>query len=121
MLLNCGFATIKFSGNNPLERSVPPAMICPAGCTVPMLVVLRSRATAAKSPFAINVRNDAFSRNAWDPEIVVPTTPLRFSGEDAAVPYQPSSGLSADTAAILEERLSLDAKQIEELRAEQVL
>jgi formyl-CoA transferase len=53
--------------------------------------------------------------------IVVPTTPLRFGGEDAAVPYQPSAGLGADTAAILEERLSLDAKQVEELRTQQVL
>jgi crotonobetainyl-CoA:carnitine CoA-transferase CaiB-like acyl-CoA transferase len=33
--------------------------------------------------------------------IVVPTTPLRFGGEDAAVPYRPSAGLGADTAAIL--------------------
>jgi formyl-CoA transferase len=53
--------------------------------------------------------------------IVVPTTPLRFGGEDAAVPYRASAGLGADTAAILEERLSLDAKQVEELRAQQVL
>ena len=53
--------------------------------------------------------------------IVVPTTPLRFDGEDAAVPYQPSSRLGADTSAILQERLALDAKQVEELRAQQVL
>jgi CoA:oxalate CoA-transferase len=53
--------------------------------------------------------------------IVVPATPLRFGGEDAAVPYRPSARLGADTAAILEERLSLDAKQVEELRLQQVL
>jgi len=51
----------------------------------------------------------------------VPTTPLRFGGEDAAVPHRPSARLGAGTAAILEERLSLDAKQVEELRLQQVL
>lgn len=53
--------------------------------------------------------------------IVVPTTPLRFDGEDAAVPYQPSSKLGADTDAVLQGRLALDAAQVEELRAQQVL
>jgi CoA:oxalate CoA-transferase len=53
--------------------------------------------------------------------IVVPTTPLRFDGEDAAVPYRPSSRLGADTGTILQERLSLGADELEELRAQQVL
>lgn len=53
--------------------------------------------------------------------IVVPTTPLRFGGEDAAVPYQPSARLGADTEAILEDRLSLSPAQVEQLRAQQVL
>lgn len=53
--------------------------------------------------------------------IVVPTTPLRFSGDDAAVPYQPSAKLGQDTASILAERLALSTQQVEELRARQVL
>lgn len=53
--------------------------------------------------------------------IVVPTTPLRFGGEDAAVPYQPSSRLGADTDAILLEKLSLDAEQIKQLHAQHAL
>lgn len=53
--------------------------------------------------------------------IVVPTTPLRFGGEDAAVPYEPSSRLGADTEAILAQRLALDPAQVEELRAQKVL
>lgn len=52
--------------------------------------------------------------------IVVPTTPLRFGGEDAAVPYQPSARLGADTEAILRERLSLDDAQVEALRMQQI-
>jgi len=53
--------------------------------------------------------------------IVVPTTPLRFSGDDAAVPYEPSARLGEDTLEILAERLALNAAQVEELRAQQVL
>mgnify|MGYP001235098070 FL=1 len=53
--------------------------------------------------------------------IVVPSTPLRFGGEDAAVSYQPSARLGADTEAILHERLALDAAQVEALRTQQVL
>ncbi len=53
--------------------------------------------------------------------IVVPTTPLRFSGEDAAVPYEPSSRLGENTDAILAEKLSLNAAQIEQLRSQKVL
>ncbi|HET8748415.1 MAG TPA: CoA transferase, partial [Ramlibacter sp.] len=53
--------------------------------------------------------------------IVVPTTPLRFSGDDAAVPYEPSARLGEDTMAILAQRLALSAAQVEELRAQQVL
>jgi CoA:oxalate CoA-transferase len=53
--------------------------------------------------------------------IVVNTSPLRFAGEDGAVPYKPSSTLGADTEAILVERLALDHAEVERLRAEQVL
>ncbi|BCN38968.1 hypothetical protein ALDI51_22870 [Alicycliphilus denitrificans] len=53
--------------------------------------------------------------------IVVPTTPLRFGGEDAAVPYQPSARLGEDTEAILRERLSLNDAQVEALRMRQIL
>ncbi|NYT62911.1 CoA transferase [Alcaligenaceae bacterium] len=53
--------------------------------------------------------------------IVVPTTPLRFGGEDASVPYKPSARLGADTEAILSEKLSLDAAQIKHLHAQQAI
>ena len=53
--------------------------------------------------------------------IVVPTSPLRFDGEDGQVPYQASSVLGSDTEAILAEHLSLDAGQVAALRAKQVL
>lgn len=53
--------------------------------------------------------------------IVVPTTPLRFGGDDASVPYKPSSRLGADTEAILNEKLSLDAAQIAQLHSKNVL
>lgn len=53
--------------------------------------------------------------------IVVPTTPLRLSGEDAAVPYQPSSALSADTSHILQGRLGMTSEQVSQLREQGVL
>lgn len=52
--------------------------------------------------------------------IVVPTSPLRFDGEDGQVPYQASSALGSDTEAILAEQLSMSADQIAALRAKQV-
>jgi CoA:oxalate CoA-transferase len=52
--------------------------------------------------------------------IVVPTSPLRFDGDDGQVPYEASSALGSDTESILEERLSMNAQQIAALRAKQV-
>ena len=52
--------------------------------------------------------------------IVVPTSPLRFDGEDGQVPYEASSALGSDTESILAERLSMNAQQIAALRAKQV-
>lgn len=53
--------------------------------------------------------------------IVVPSSPLRFAGEDGCAPYRPSSPLGADTQAVLMERLALDQDRIRELREQQVL
>src|SRR5947208_14819697 len=50
---------MKFSGNNPLERRVPPLTTWPLGWTVPTFVVFRARATLAKSPFAMKLRKDS--------------------------------------------------------------
>lgn len=52
--------------------------------------------------------------------IVVPSSPIRFSGE-ASVPYQPSSALGQDTDAILSDRLSLNDAEIGQLRANNVI
>jgi len=52
--------------------------------------------------------------------IVVPTSPLRFAGEDGSAPYRPSSPLGADTQQILMERLALDEDRIRELREQRV-
>lgn len=53
--------------------------------------------------------------------IVVPTSPLRFEGDDESVPYRPSAALGADTADILAERLSLSPAQITRLQSNHVL
>jgi len=67
--------------------------------------------------------------------MVVPTSPLRFDGDDGnrgdddgdggsaggTVPYKPSSPLGADTEAILAERLGLDDAGIAALREHKVL
>ncbi|MDP2443753.1 CaiB/BaiF CoA transferase family protein [Rhodoferax sp.] len=52
--------------------------------------------------------------------IVVPSSPLRFSGEES-VPYKPSSALGEDTDAILSGRLSLSDVEIGQLRAKKVI
>jgi CoA:oxalate CoA-transferase len=52
--------------------------------------------------------------------IIVPSSPLRFSGE-AIVAYKPSSALGADTDAILSDRLSLSDAEIAQLRAKKVI
>lgn len=52
--------------------------------------------------------------------IVVPSSPLRFSGEETA-PYKPSSALGEDTDVILSGRLSLSDVEIEQLRAKKVI
>ena len=52
--------------------------------------------------------------------IVVPSSPIRFSGE-VSVPYQPSSALGQDTDAILSGRLSLSDAEIEQLHANKVI
>lgn len=93
-------------------------------------ILIRHRVPCAPVRTLVEVVNDphlhARGSLQWidHPEygrIVVPTTPLRFGGEDAAVPYQPSAGLGADTEAILKDRLSLTPEQVERLRAQQVL
>src|SRR6266571_2648675 len=71
---NCGFATMKLSGNNPLDASVAPEMVWPAGMVTPMLVVLRVFATARKSPLAKLVWKAELRRSASDPVIFCPTT-----------------------------------------------
>jgi hypothetical protein len=71
---NCGLVTMKFSRNNPLDRSKPPLMICPAGCA--LIGRVQKARTAAKSPFAMFVRKDAWRRKASDPVTSVPTTPM---------------------------------------------
>ena len=52
--------------------------------------------------------------------IVVPSSPIRFSGE-VSVPYQPSSALGQDTDAILSDRLLLSDAEIEQLHANKVI
>ena len=52
--------------------------------------------------------------------IVVPSSPLRFAGEEK-MPYRPSAALGEDTYAILSERLGMTPAQIEQLREERVL
>jgi formyl-CoA transferase len=52
--------------------------------------------------------------------IVVPSSPLRFEGEEK-MPYQPSSELGHDTEAILSERLGLTRAQVDKLREERAL
>lgn len=52
--------------------------------------------------------------------IVVPSSPLRFSGEEP-VSYKPSSALGEDTDVILSGRLSLSDVEIGQLRAKKVI
>jgi len=52
--------------------------------------------------------------------IVVPASPLRFTGEEPQA-YKPSSPLGADTRAILAERLKLDSAAIDALAAHGVI
>jgi formyl-CoA transferase len=52
--------------------------------------------------------------------IVVPSSPLRFAGEEK-MPYRPSAALGQDTQAILSERLGMTPAQIEQLREERAL
>jgi CoA:oxalate CoA-transferase len=52
--------------------------------------------------------------------IVVPTSPLRFSGGDK-VDYVPSSALGEHTGAILAERLGMSEGEVERLRQERVV
>ena len=52
--------------------------------------------------------------------IVVPASPLRFTGEEPQA-YKPSSPLGADTRAILAERLKLDSAAIDALAADGVI
>lgn len=53
--------------------------------------------------------------------MVVPTSPLRFEGEDGCVPYAPSAALGADTDAILCGKLGLEAAAVQALHERQVL
>lgn len=93
-------------------------------------LLIRNRVPCAPVRTLVEVVNDphlhARGSLQWiqHPEygrIVVNTSPLRFAGDDGAVPYKPSSALGADTEAILTERLSLAAGQVRELRDRQVL
>lgn len=53
--------------------------------------------------------------------MVVPTSALRFDGEDGTVDYRPSAALGADTDAILAEKLQLDAAALARLHEHKVL
>ena len=54
--------------------------------------------------------------------MVVPSSPLRFDGDDAgAVPYEPSHALGADTGSILAERLHVGADELRALQERQVV
>jgi CoA:oxalate CoA-transferase len=52
--------------------------------------------------------------------IVLPSSPLRFPGEEP-VAYQPSSALGQNTAEILAEKLAMSAEKIAELRGQGVI
>lgn len=53
--------------------------------------------------------------------MVVPTSALRFDGDEGTVPYKPSRSLGADTENILAERLEMTAEQIRALRERKVV
>lgn len=53
--------------------------------------------------------------------IVLPTSPLRFLGDDASVEYRPSARLGENTEQILHEKLGMDDTGIASLRAAKAL